>query len=117
MPGDCRKVPRVPVSLLPNQQSLNEEDGAIAPHGFMRKMNFWLSGPLARSQLLLCLLPGLSKPIWPPRLFLCSSSSKDCSDFCLFGNPPETPQETICHPGNSHPLVHPQPNQDPTYSA
>lgn len=40
MPGDCRKVPGVPVSLLPNQQSLNEEDRATAPHGFMRKTNF-----------------------------------------------------------------------------
>lgn len=68
MPRDCRKVPGVPVSLLPNQQSLNEEDGAIAPHGFMRKLNFWLSGPHARSQLLLCLLPELFRPIWPPHL-------------------------------------------------
>lgn len=50
MPGDCRKVPGVPVSLLPNQQSLNEEDGAIAPHGFMSKMNVGSVG----------LLPGLS---------------------------------------------------------
>lgn len=55
MPGDCRKVPGVPVSLLPNQQSLNEEDGAIAPHGFMRNFgslgltlgpNFFVFAPI-----------------------------------------------------------------------
>lgn len=101
MPGDCRKVPGVPVSLLPNQQGLNEEDGATAPHGFMRKMNSGSLGlMLGLGFLWVCSqsysdLSGLHTffsaipPLSQLRLL-----SADCSDLCLLGSPPGTHQET-----------------------
>lgn len=124
MHGDCREVPGVPVSLLPNQQSLNEEDVAIAPHGFMRKMNFDSLGLMLGLSFFCVCSQSHSDPSGLhtffseiPPLSQLRLLSDDCSDLCLLGSPPGTHQETICHPEHSHPLVHPQPNQDLTHSA
>lgn len=57
MPGDCRKAPGVPMSLLPNQQSLNEEDAASCPTWVHEKDELWLFEPRARSEFPLCLFP------------------------------------------------------------
>lgn len=63
MPGDCRKPPGVPMSLLPNQQSLNEEDGALSPTRAHEKDELWL----------LSLVLGLSFPC------VCSQNNSDLS--------------------------------------
>lgn len=117
MPGDCRKAPGVPMSLLPNQQSPNEEDGALCPTRAHEKDELWLlsltlglSFPCVCSQnnSVLSGLHSLFSVILPlPQFKLLSPG---CSGLCLSGSPLEIHQDRICRPGHSQPLVHPQPN-------
>lgn len=86
MPGDCRKAPGVPMSLLPNQQSPNEEDGALCPTQAHEKDELWL----------LSLMLSLSFPC------VCSQNNSVLSGLhSLFSMIPPLPQLKLLSPGCS----------------